>query len=194
MINKVYEISHLVANQEEILWRTSSIEKLTSQLLAPTYFEYNSTQIIRHTTSIKKTPIKYGELNETQLLDLANILDECFSLNLVHGDINRKNIFLNEKSQIVVSDWEPSLIQIVKNKKSLMCTFPWVDIHDLKKNNLTFRTDILCFYKIITDCPRFYFISWNWGTLIKNALSSKIPFKFILDYALSCNLNKATNL
>jgi serine/threonine protein kinase len=193
MITKVYEISHLVSTQEEILWRTSSIEKLTHKLLAPTYFEHTLTQIKRHTKSIKKTSIQYGNLNEEQLLELANILDECFSINLVHGDINKKNVFLNEKSKIVISDWEPSLTQIVNNKTSLMGTFPWMDINDLKKKKITFRTDILCFYKIITNCPRFYFMSNSWNLLIKNALSSKMPFKFILNFTLSCKQNNIIN-
>lgn len=182
MLIKRYNLPDLFTGFQDIRHRATLIEKITQGTPSPTFFELDIKNVIRHTKRVSGNHIDYGTLNEEQQDDFAKIMDHSFRLNLVHGDLNRKNIFISNQGKLVISDWEPCLVQMVKGKKSLMGTPPWIDADDLKRKELTIKTDLLCFYKIITNCSKDFFSSIEWKNLQKSILGSRIPYYSLLKH------------
>ncbi|NCP98410.1 hypothetical protein GW796_00855 [archaeon] len=180
MIIKTYSYINLIENKDKILSRIDLIKKLTLNETSYTYFELNDDNIIRKTTRIKSNNINYGKITKSQKIELCRIVTKAFYLGITHGDLNRKNVFIDLNQNIFVSDWEPSLIQIVNGRKTLMGTKPWIDYQDLENKSIGVRTDLVGFYKIITDCNKDFFNSSNWENLILDSLKTKSPFEFLL--------------
>ena len=83
-------------------------------------------------TSIR---IKYLEV-------LSRELNCLLDLNLIHGDLNQKNIRLGKDGYYVI-DFEPILFY--KESSKLMCTYPYINKTDFTLNILTEKTDKLSF-------------------------------------------------
>lgn len=181
MIEKTYKFSHLCDDPFLIDWRINQIMEVTRNLLAPVIFEKNSQILIRKTKRTQLKSIIYGNLPKEHIYQLSQFLDKIHSLNLVHGDINKKNLFLDKDNNIILIDWEPCLKQIINNRYSLMGTHPWIDIDDKKNKNITIRTDLLCFYKVISNFELSFFNSKLWLNLLENSLLNKQPFSYLTD-------------
>jgi serine/threonine protein kinase len=179
MIEKIYKLSHLCTDSSFVDWRINEIMHLTHHSIAPIYFEKNNDKLIRKTKRIYIKHISYGKLSEEQINQLSNFLDEIHKINLVHGDINKKNLFLDKNDNIILLDWEPCLNQIINNKYSLMGTPPWIDIEDKINQTLTIRTDLLCFYRIISNNSLSFFKSKVWFNLLNSSLLNHKPFTYL---------------
>jgi hypothetical protein len=73
---------------------------------------------------------------------LSQELNCLLDLNLIHGDLNQKNIRLGKDGYYVI-DFEPILLY--KDSSKLMCTYPYLNKIDYKSNVLTEKTDKLSF-------------------------------------------------
>ncbi len=176
-IKKEYLIEELVFDCD-IMNRLDKIQNITKK---NNFFEVNNNKITRFSKkifakTITSLPTKF------QLYELAKFLDICFSEHLVHGDIHRKNIILHE-GKLHLIDWEPSLRQILLNKNVLMYTAPWIDPKDKNNKELTVRTDLMCFHKLISKnkIDYYFYQDKKWDNLLNFCLSGKIPFASLLN-------------
>jgi len=76
--------------------------------------------------------------------DFGLNLDKLDKLNIVHGDINFKNIVFTKK-RIFLIDWEPVLIKRINKNFFLKSTFPYYSFSDLKSKKITRKTDLIGF-------------------------------------------------
>lgn len=182
MIIKSYQLSKLCDNLDSINWRIKTIEEITKYTLSPVLFVKTDKELVRTSTRVKILPIQYGKLSCKQNIQLSEYLDFIHNNKLVHGDINKKNLFIDQNNNIILLDWEPSLTQIINNKFSLMGTPPWIDLQDLTQKKLTIKTDLLCFYKVISNSSSDFFKSIKWFDLLKISLSQSNPFAFLLSH------------
>ncbi len=173
---KSYKIHELLDEPSYVEWRKSTISEITEEKVT---FKEDNNQLIRKSLKIKG--FKPTEISNTQLKQLADYFDLCYSRKLVHGDLHKKNL-ISDGNNIFVIDWEPSLRQIILNKNTLMFTAPWIDPIDLKNKELTHNTDLMCFLKLINNINKSYFYTENWESLKKKAFCSKLPFNFTLKY------------
>ena len=97
---------------------------------------------------MKQSNIKSDKLKKYEKLKLlkefAINLDKFSRYNLIHGDINLKNIIFNKK-KIYLIDWEPILINKINKKFILRSTFPYYSVADLKNKKITRKTDLIAF-------------------------------------------------
>lgn len=178
---KVYELDNLLDPFDTIRHRIECIESLTQDTLAPVKFELYDNKLIRYTKKIKnRASLKYGDLTSEQMHVLGNALDEMYGLGIIHGDLNRKNIILTDNADIFISDWEPSLLQRVNGKSSLMSTLPWIDPIDSESQKLSIKTDLLCFCRVITNYKKPYFYSKLWREMMDEVISDSNPFNSML--------------
>lgn len=170
---KHYPTDNLLCSKDYLEWRINKIEHITKKNV---FFTKHHNTITRHS-------IKYPNNNEKKLKpchinELASFLDYCYNEGLVHGDIHKKNIVTFDEKVFLI-DWEPSLYQIIRNQNSLMVTQPWIDFEDKIKKEITFRTDLLCFFKLFNPVNSLFFKSSKWKNLQIKAFNSKIPFTFL---------------
>ena len=92
-----------------------------------------------------------------------------------------KNIIIDNQENLVISDWEPDLKQYINEKPSYMVTLPWVDKEDIGNEKITINTDLICFFRCISNKNKMYFYSTKWGKLIPQAKTSRNPFVFVLN-------------
>lgn len=177
-ITKEYFIDNLISCNTDLNERFEKVQNLTNN---QNFFSIKEDKVIRYSKKIKGNTIKSRPGIE-QLVELAKFLDNCFSEKLVHGDIHNKNIILQE-NKLYLIDWEPSLRQIFLNKNVLMYTAPWIDPEDKQNKELTPRTDLLCFHKLISAKSTHYsfYQTTTWNNLLNLCLSSIIPFSTILN-------------
>ena len=134
-----------MGDRRAILQRCLLIELFTAATIVPVKFEHDVHSVTRFTRRVSnRQRITYGTLTDEQVHDFLAYMDCAHALGLVHGDLNRKNVFLAADGRLCVSDWEPWLVQVIHNKTVLMGTFPWVDNDDKLLFDLTERTDYLC--------------------------------------------------
>lgn len=116
-----------------------------------TYFKVKKHEIIMIQSKIKSD--KLNKLEKIKLLKKFAInLDKLSQHNLIHGDINFKNIIFNKK-KIYLIDWEPILIKKLKKKFYYKFTFPYYSTEDIKHKRLTSKTDRIGFYFL---CQRLF--------------------------------------
>ncbi len=190
MLIKKYPRLSLTSPLEEVSWRVDFIQKITSNTEAPVTFSLDNGCFIRYTKRVKGKHIQYGNLNEEQATTFADIMNECHQKGFVHGDLNKKNIFISKSGKLVVSDWEPDLNQIIEGRQALMGTLPWIDKNDLITKKITHNTDLLCFYRILTNCKKAFAYTEEWKNLQKKASKSKIPYTVLLNHLYSSQHSK----
>jgi serine/threonine protein kinase len=124
--------------------RVRLIEEITSQSEYPTKFHVCHTHVVR---SIHKLPARFRRIeqfNAEHARQLADIIDYMESCKFVHGDINPKNILCDGK-QVVLIDFEPSLIQLIGRVRVQKYTVPYIHPIDFLKKNLSVLSDRMCF-------------------------------------------------
>lgn len=150
-LKKTYDWGVLCGDREAILHRCRLIEAFTFETSVPVHFREETNGLSRFTKKIfRRSLVEYGHLETEQLKSLCDYMEHAHSWGLVHGDLNRKNIFTDETSKLCVSDWEPWLTQIVVNRKTPMVTLPFYDFIDKSRDNVSMRTDIVCLVCIAT--------------------------------------------
>ncbi len=108
-----------------------------------TLFEVNNYEIISKQIFIISEKVRRTE-KLILLKNLALNLDKLDKLNIVHGDINFKNIVFTKK-RIFLIDWEPVLIKRINKNFFLKSTFPYYSFSDLKSKKITRKTDLIGF-------------------------------------------------
>ena len=108
-----------------------------------TLFEVNNYEIISKQILIISEKVRRTE-KLILLKNLALNLDKLNKLNIVHGDINFKNIVFTKK-RIFLIDWEPVLIKRINKNFFLKSTFPYYSFSDLKSKKITRKTDLIGF-------------------------------------------------
>ena len=108
-----------------------------------TLFEVNNYEIISKQIFIISEKVRRIE-KLILLKNLALNLDKLDKLNIVHGDINFKNIVFTKK-RIFLIDWEPVLIKRINKNFFLKSTFPYYSFSDLKSKKITRKTDLIGF-------------------------------------------------
>ena len=108
-----------------------------------TLFEVNNYEIISKQILIISEKVRRTE-KLILLKNLALNLDKLNKLNIVHGDINFKNIVFTKK-RIFLIDWEPVLIKRINKIFFLKSTFPYYSFSDLKSKKITRKTDLIGF-------------------------------------------------
>ena len=108
-----------------------------------TLFEVNNYEIISKQILIISEKVRRTE-KLILLKNLALNLDKLNKLNIVHGDINFKNIVFTKK-RIFLIDWEPVLIKRINKIFFLRSTFPYYSVSDLKSKKITRKTDLIGF-------------------------------------------------
>jgi hypothetical protein len=108
-----------------------------------TLFEVNNYEIISKQIFIISEKVRRTE-KLILLKNLALNLDKLNKLNIVHGDINFKNIVFTKK-RIFLIDWEPVLIKRINKNFFLKSTFPYYSFSDLKSKKITRKTDLIGF-------------------------------------------------
>ena len=155
-----------------------------------TLFEVNNYEIISKQIFIISEKVRRTE-KLILLKNLALNLDKLNKLNIVHGDINFKNIVFTKK-RIFLIDWEPVLIKRINKNFFLKSTFPYYSFSDLKSKKITRKTDLIGFLFL---CERLFsgkINTFNFSNLkndkwleeftkIKNYIFFKLTFIEIYD-------------
>ena len=155
-----------------------------------TLFEVNNYEIISKQIFIISEKVRRAE-KLILLKNLALNLDKLDKLNIVHGDINFKNIVFTKK-RIFLIDWEPVLIKRINKNFFLKSTFPYYSFSDLKSKKITRKTDLIGFLFL---CERLFsgkINTFNFSNLkndkwleeftkIKNYIFFKLTFIEIYD-------------
>ena len=155
-----------------------------------TLFEVNNYEIISKQIFIISEKVRRTE-KLILLKNLALNLDKLDKLNIVHGDINFKNIVFTKK-RIFLIDWEPVLIKRINKNFFLKSTFPYYSFSDLKSKKITRKTDLIGFLFL---CERLFsgkINTFNFSNLkndkwleeytkIKNYIFFKLTFIEIYD-------------
>ena len=170
--------------------RCKKISHISHKLLfiPSTYFKFNKYEIISRQKIIK--PDKISRTKKLILLkNFALNLDKLKKFHIVHGDINFKNIIFTNK-RIFLIDWEPVLVKKINKKLILRSTFPYYSVSDLKRKQITKKTDLIGFLFL---CERLFSGKTNlfnfsnlkndkWledYTMIKNSTFLKLSFRNI---------------
>lgn len=138
---KKYEIESLLDSESNISKRLRKIDSISKILNLKIQWEFGQKTLTRYTEKLGKSS---RQPTKEDCKKIAHMISEAHSIDLIHGDINRKNIIIHE-SGVTLSDWEPSLIQAKKGKVALMATYPYIDPDDLKKRQITKNTDLFSF-------------------------------------------------
>ena len=178
MIKKEYTRYSLLISDSELERRISLIEKLTSKTAYSTKYQITHRTLTRIIPKGPKSHLPLSVGSPKTFVGIAKFLDKASSLGLVHGDIHWKNII--DASQPTLVDWEPCLYQIKSGRPTLMVTYPWIDPIDRLENNISIRTDLMCFFRLLTHQKRRYFNSQDWINLRSEAQERKKPFSFII--------------
>ena len=155
-----------------------------------TLFKVNNYEIISKQIFIISEKVRRIE-KLILLKNLALNLDKLDKLNIVHGDINFKNIVFTKK-RIFLIDWEPVLIKRINKNFFLKSTFPYYSFSDLKSKKITRKTDLIGFLFL---CERLFsgkINTFNFSNLkndkwleeftkIKNYIFFKLTFIEIYD-------------
>tara|TARA_Y100001968_G_scaffold297042_1_gene305685 strand:- start:496 stop:1116 length:621 start_codon:yes stop_codon:yes gene_type:complete len=115
---------------------------------------------------LNRLPHKTGESQSDLLNILKKELNNAWDMNLVHGDLNRKNILLTTEGYRIV-DIEPLLrVPLGNNQFALRTTHPYLAEEDRKNWDVTRASDKLGF-----DC----FAAWIRGEVEQPAMASPPP-------------------
>lgn len=184
MFSKTYKKEDLLCPWDGVLDRIKRIEKFSSKFPVETRFTIVRDTITRESTKSPGFPANYGELNYRQKSSMAKSLDSAYSLGLVHGDINKKNVIFTSNICHIL-DWEPSLFQIRRGRPSWMVTNPWVDKTDLMNRKIGPNTDFLGFWNFLENPGAKFFNSDSWVKIAQDAMFEERPFRFLLKMHLS---------
>jgi len=147
-IHKVYEASQLL----DPLWpsRIVSIERITKKYPYPTRFTVDFPRVTRSMRIVKKKIRIDRTSGNYKLTKVCKYLDEMHSEDIVHGDLNWKNIAWDGKC-LEILDWEPSLRQMVGHRSALMATMPFVHPSDVGVGRLSRLTDLMCLFRLAVN-------------------------------------------
>lgn len=152
-IIKKYLINNSYNSFNYIKKRCNKINLISKKL---SFIPYTCFKIKKKEIIMKQNNVKSDKLNKSKRLKLlkefALNLDKLSRHNLVHGDINFKNIIFNKK-RIYLIDWEPILIKKIKKKFYFKFTFPYYLAEDVKNKIFTKKTDQIGFYFL---CQRLF--------------------------------------
>jgi hypothetical protein len=155
-----------------------------------TLFEVNNYEIISKQIFIISEKVRRAE-KLILLKNLALNLAKLEKLNIVHGDINFKNIVFTKK-RIFLIDWEPVLIKRINKNFFLKSTFPYYSFSDLKSKKITRKTDLIGFLFLCESLFSGKVYTFNFSNLkndkwleeytkIKNYIFFKLTFIEIYD-------------
>ena len=178
-IHKVYEVSQLLDPQ----WpsRIVSIERITKKYPYPTRFTADARRVIRSMKilsqflSVEKKPEKYDFKN------ICKYLDEMHSEDIIHGDLNWKNIAWDGHC-LVILDWEPSLRQMVGHRSTLMATKPFVHPSDVADGHLSRLTDLMCLFRLAVNLGPA--TSAELASMAAHKKTSASALEFALDFVI----------
>lgn len=151
-LSKTYPCAYLLASLQEIAERCALITALTQATPAPVSFHWQGDCLVRETVRL---PSVYRHvrlpLSHAQGWALAMQLELAYAQGLVHGDLHPKNLFYchQQPTMLVISDWEPALQQIRQGRPTLMATPPYVHPDDNVSQKLSYKTDCLCFARLV---------------------------------------------
>lgn len=170
-IIKHYTWDSLLEDRGTIKARLRKIELFSKQCdSVPTIeFETNKAGVTYNQVKVaidKTTLINTSDLAQ-ELYTLAEALEKMTNLDLVHGDINSKNVILSNRKFNIV-DFEPSLRQVKKGRNVWMTTSPYISLKDIKLDTISSRTDKIGFY---------YFVSRLIGKLKTHNISELIRLR-----------------
>ncbi len=107
-----------------------------------------------HQSLIKRIPHQRGKKQNSFLKELNIALNCAWEKNLVHGDLNRKNILLTEEGYRIV-DIEPLLrVPLHNGEFALRTTSPYLAHEDRENWNITKASDKLgfnCFHSWVRE-------------------------------------------
>lgn len=132
------------ANFSESNLRRAELQVFLSEKLSSfpkIQFEVQENEIIQKCQWVNRVrmPDNNGTLLDL-LCDLKNEISFMHQHGYIHGDILLKNICFDGQKLMLI-DHE---LNLHKGNK-LLCTYPWIDPHDLLSRRLTEKTDWLCF-------------------------------------------------
>ena len=133
-----------ISKLSEAVLRRVELQEYLSEILTcfpKIQFEVLEDEIIQKCQWVNrvKLPDDVGTLRDL-LIELKNGIRSMHEHGYIHGDILLKNICYDGQKLILI-DHELSLYE--RNKAR--CTYPWIDIQDLKSGQLSEKTDLLCF-------------------------------------------------
>lgn len=137
-ISKKYELESLLDNNKNICDRIKKIDSIAKKINLKIEWNFGKNTLTRYTEKITKSSRKP---TKEDCKEIARIVSFAHGMDLVHGDINKKNLIIHENG-ILLSDWEPSLIQLKKGKTTLMATYPYIDPCDMLNKQITKKTDL----------------------------------------------------
>jgi len=111
-----------------------------------THFNWEGSILVVSQQRIHPQPLPlHDSVQLMQILHQLASLLESISPQLVHGDVNRKNLmFDGERLQII--DWEPALRQLRQGRETLLYTEPYLSAQDRQLGRLSTETDKLAFF------------------------------------------------
>lgn len=155
--------------------RTGLIEAFTARYGPQVRFRREGETLVRESAYLRQGKKPDGLLTRAQGLWLADLLDEAHQMDLVHGDLNPKNLLV-DGDRVHVLDWEPCLKQLQGSRGVLMGTMPWIDLDDQRSKRLTSRTDLLCLHHLLVGSDPTFYQTPSWVTLRDESLGSPRPF------------------
>lgn len=184
-ICKTYNLNLLIDGKSNISRRLRKIDSIAKIINLKIEWEFGEKTLTRYTEKLVKTRCAPTKCDSRKI---ANIISEAHRIDLIHGDINKKNIIIHEYG-VALSDWEPSLIQIKNGKMTLMATYPYIDPDDLNQKKITKKTDLFslaCYFTSISEGN--YYLMRNLAIkkpeVIKNVVL-KNPIDRLYDLSLS---------
>lgn len=140
-ICKRYLKAHLL--DEDWPHRIALIERFTCKLSYPTHFYNEGEYLVRRMKAVRSPARKMDPTDQAQLKQLFILIERMHRAGIVHGDLHLKNLFL-EDHNVVITDFEPSLLQFKGNRPSLMATSPFIHPNDASNRRLSQLTDMMC--------------------------------------------------
>lgn len=123
--------------------RVALIECFTRQLPYPTRFCDEGEQLVRYMKIVPRPAKKLDPADPVQLEQLASLVEQMHQTGIIHGDLHRKNLFWDGRN-VVIADFEPSLLQLKGYRPSLMATVPFIHPTDARARCLSQLTDRMC--------------------------------------------------
>ena len=140
-ICKRYLKAHLL--DEDWPYRVALIERFTCKLPYPTRFCDEGGHLLRRMKAVRGPAGKMDPADPVQLKQLAVLVERMHGAGIVHGDLHLKNLFWDGHN-VVIADFEPSLLQLKGYRPSLMATSPFIHPHDASTRRLSRLTDLMC--------------------------------------------------
>ncbi len=165
--------------------RMDTIERVTRTWPGSTHFLRSSQGWMRYSRYVQGHRAAIG-LTAIQLKQICQQLDAAYAEGLVHGDVHRKNVLVDEAGRFAhLIDWEPALRQLRDGRAVWMCTPGWQDPDDIACRTVSVRTDLLGVWRLATGALPDFFHWTAWTDIKTRCIQSSAPFNELL-----CLLNE----